>query len=162
MFMNRYVKQANAYVVMHPYRTESAALSSLIVPTFALESRNKIDSDLAAEWWTKFTVHTKTPHTHGSSQFCRQELWWSFPYTYSIRLSRAKVGAIEDDMEGNFHSIKEHEVKADLDAGDVWPVSWLLWPAALHQLSQLLLRKGDLFTAGSQLLPKEIAGYLKD
>ena len=50
MFMNRYVKQANAYVVMHPYRTESAALPSLIVPTFALESRNKIDSDLAAEW----------------------------------------------------------------------------------------------------------------
>ena len=48
---------------------ESTLMSSLIAPTFAPESRNKNDSALAAEWWTKLvcTVHTVQCTVHYST-----------------------------------------------------------------------------------------------
>ena len=83
-------------------------MSFFTKPTFALESRNNKDSALSAEWWTICTVQyivcTQTSHTHSISQYCRQELCCRFHYGF--RLSREKVGSMNDDSP--FSSITIH------------------------------------------------------
>ena len=47
---------------MYQNRREGTPMSSLIETTFVLESRNKNDSTLSAEWYCiLYTVHTNTP-----------------------------------------------------------------------------------------------------
>ena len=63
---------------MYHYRREGNSMSSLIELTSSLESQNKNAISIGS-----------------GSQYCRQELWRRFHYGF--RLSRPKVGSMNDD-----------------------------------------------------------------